>query len=578
LPVLIGVGIAAGVIVGIVVGAPSLRIGGFYLANTTLLFALAVPAIATNTAALGGAYGFSIVGNPQYPSGTWLYELILLCLMLFLVLQAAVRYSRVGRRLLCIGSSVQLGASLGINPYRTKLMALAISSIPAGAAGAIYLYSQQLITPDSVTPNLSFFVLAAIVLGGFGTLLGPIVGTIIVVGISVFFAQQGTLTDIGFGLLLIVLALGAPGGLAQLGKKTLRLILRLVDRVTGRKPTMAVAGAPSDGAQPDGAPSEPLTADAHFQDSEARAGSDAVTPGEARARISAVAGITSAEISQRRSGARSDRSADSVEQASQGIEVIDVSRSFGGIKAVSNASLTLRPHEVHALVGSNGSGKTTVLNLVSGFYRIDSGKILVDGVDTKGMKADAIARKAGIARTFQTPKFLETATLEENLQLGVDTSISVRDIEAILRLPRGRKSEDESREVARYVIDTIGLRRYSGTPVSGLPHGLRRIAEVGRCLTVGPRYLLLDEPGAGLSRHEMDFLREIILGVAASGVGILVVEHNLTFVRDVAHSVTVMDLGQVVVQGEMGEVLASQDTRSVFLGSRSYQNQSSEQA
>ena len=224
LPVMIVAGMVAGILVGLIVGGPSLRIGGFYLGNTTLLFALALPAIAQNTASLGGAYGFSTVGSAQYPSGTWLYELVLVFVVLFILLQAAVRYSRVGRRLLCIGSSAELGSSVGMSPYRTKLLALVVSSVPAGIAGALYLYGQQLVTPDSVSANLSFYILAAIVLGGFGTLLGPVVGTLIVVGASIFFAQEGTATDIGFGLLLIVLALAAPGGLDQLGKKALALV------------------------------------------------------------------------------------------------------------------------------------------------------------------------------------------------------------------------------------------------------------------------------------------------------------------------------------------------------------------
>ena len=247
---------------------------------------------------------------------------------------------------------------------------------------------------------------------------------------------------------------------------------------------------------------------------------------------------------------------------------MSVSRSFGGIQAVRDVTLTLRAKEIHALVGPNGSGKTTLLNLISGFYGIQSGRILVDGTDTRGLKVHTVAKLTGIARSFQTPKFLERATLVENLQLGADSAIDGTDSSSILRLPRGRKTEHESREVAESTIDLIGLGAYRDTAASELPHGLRRIAEVGRCLTTRPSYLLLDEPGAGLSRREMAFLREIIEGVAAAGIGVLLVEHNLAFVREVAHQVTVMDLGEVLAEGEMEVVLAQDDTRSIFLGSR----------
>lgn len=531
LPVMIVAGMAAGVIAGAVVGAPSLRIGGFYLANTTLLFALALPAIVQNTSFLGGAYGFEFVGRPQYPSGAFLYELIVVILILFILFQGGIRYSRVGRRMLCIGASPELGASVGISAYNTKLLALVLSSIPAGVAGALYVYSQQLVTPNSVSANLSFYILAAIILGGFGTIVGPVIGSIVVVGATVFFSSLGNITDIAFGVLLILLAMGAPNGIGDLATRGLRYVAGMQqNRGASLKPSIS---APSN------------------------AGSGA---------IDTIDQPTVRNILEHQSGPGVPSTR---EIQADGILVSGVSRAFGGVRAVDEVDLRLEPGEVHALVGSNGSGKTTLLNLISGFYRVDRGTISVDGTVINGMKVQDIAVRARLSRTFQTPKLLESSTLRENIQIGADSRSYIGNIPAMLHLPEGRRNEANSRAIAESAISAIGLGRFSGSPISELPHGLRRIAEVGRALTTRPRYLLLDEPAAGLSRREMEFLRELVLVIADCGVGVLLIEHNLTFVRRVASRVTVMDVGRVVAAGRVDEVLAEATTRSVFLGSQS---------
>ncbi|MBS0643230.1 MAG: ABC transporter ATP-binding protein [Proteobacteria bacterium] len=247
------------------------------------------------------------------------------------------------------------------------------------------------------------------------------------------------------------------------------------------------------------------------------------------------------------------------------LEARGVIKRFGGLVAVDNVSLELRPGEVHGLIGPNGSGKTTLLNLISGYYPIDGGHIVLGGADITRKPVRERAR-AGVARTFQTPKLVLSLPVLDNAMLGGWPDVRSGFLETALSAPRTRREEAELRERAAAMLRGVGLGRVMDRRADLLEHTAQRFLEIARALTLRPKFVLLDEPAGGLTVAEIDHLGAIIGVMRDAGIGVLLVEHHTDFVFRVCDRVTALNLGRMIAHGSAQHVRNDPDVIRVYLG------------
>jgi urea transport system ATP-binding protein len=238
------------------------------------------------------------------------------------------------------------------------------------------------------------------------------------------------------------------------------------------------------------------------------------------------------------------------------LEIRDLHVAFDAFHAVDGLDLTLCEHEVRFVIGPNGAGKTTLIDAITNLVRPTSGSILFAGEELVGRKEHAIVR-AGIGRTFQTPSVFEQLSVLENV-----------DIAATFRLPfrsllRRRKGISDAVAVA---LDSVGLAELRDAAAGSLSHGQKQWLEVAMVLVQQPRLLLLDEPVAGMTEKERLRTGELVTQIARQGTTVLVVEHDMDFVRRFAHKVTVMHEGKVLTEGTVAEVQQDDTVREVYLG------------
>ncbi|OYW57602.1 MAG: ABC transporter [Rhizobiales bacterium 12-68-15] len=218
---------------------------------------------------------------------------------------------------------------------------------------------------------------------------------------------------------------------------------------------------------------------------------------------------------------------------------------FGGLTALSEASLRVKGGEVHALIGPNGAGKSTFVNTISGFYTPASGDCELDGIALTGLRSHQIAR-VGLSRTFQNTELFGDMSVLENVIAGYQRRLTYGVVDAVLRTPRRRREEAQARQVAIGLLAFVGLEAYANEAARFLPFGLQRRLEIARALAAKPRLLLLDEPAAGLTTQEIDDLEAVIRRIAALGISVLLIEHHVDLIMAVADTVTVLDYGQVI--------------------------------
>ena len=227
-----------------------------------------------------------------------------------------------------------------------------------------------------------------------------------------------------------------------------------------------------------------------------------------------------------------------------------VSRSFQGIQALREVDLEVGRREVVGLIGPNGAGKTTLVNCVTGFDLPDSGSVVVDGSDVTGWKATRRAR-AGIARSFQQGHLFGGLSVRENVEVAA--------------LGVGRSAR-EARRRADGILDLLQLTRDAEEPAGRLPHGVAMKLGVARALATDPRYMLLDEPAAGLSDSELPAFVAVLRSLADSDRGVLVIDHNMALIMEVCDRLCVLDGGRMIAQGTPEEIRRSADVAAAYLG------------
>jgi ABC-type branched-subunit amino acid transport system ATPase component/ABC-type branched-subunit amino acid transport system permease subunit len=513
------IGAIVGAAGGLVIGLPALRVGGFYLALVSLFAALAIPAVAQQLAFVGGNTGiplYAVTGFAPKITGEVLYLVILTVVLLVTLFSWALVHSRVGRRFIALHTSEQLASSIGVTGYRTKLSAILIASVLAGGAGGIYVYTQQFFGPGSSSVNLAVLLLAGLVIGGAGTISGPLVGGVLILGLNEFLTGFQTYSDIIFGALLLAFAIFMPNG--------------LIARIDALSTRLGIRRPPSGSSVAGRGPGE-------------------TDPPEVRARVASLPAwppVIGAD-------------------GNSPLVIEGARRAFGGVTALADLDLTIERGKIHGLIGSNGSGKTTLLNLISGFYAMDAGQIRVGATRLDTRPAYVVAR-TGIARTFQSPKLMLRENALDNVIPAVELRVRCLGAESVLRLPRGARVNRESRSEALEVLESLGLHRIIDQPASELPHGTRRLVELARAIAMRPSFILLDEPAAGLSPAELELLFSAVENLARSGVGILLIEHNVPMVLGVADQVTVLHQGKRLFLGTPAELRSNTEVASAFLG------------
>lgn len=248
------------------------------------------------------------------------------------------------------------------------------------------------------------------------------------------------------------------------------------------------------------------------------------------------------------------------------LEIKNLGISFGGLKAVQDFDITIEKEQLYGLIGPNGAGKTTVFNLLTGVYRPDTGKILLNGNDITG-KSIIDINKAGVARTFQNIRLFKELTVIENVKVGLHNHHHYSTIEGILRLPKYHKVEKEIEEKAMELLKVFGLEKEAQYKASNLPYGKQRKLEIARALATDPCLLLLDEPAAGMNPNETKELMDTIRFVREQfHMTILLIEHDMKLVSGICEKLTVLNFGQILAQGSTAEVLKDPQVITAYLG------------
>jgi branched-chain amino acid transport system permease protein len=501
LPPYLALAIAAvvGAVFGLIVGLPALRLRTFYFAITTLGFATIVTQVALAWQSVtGGGVG---VAGPIFPKpfdSQWgfyyfCFGLAAICTWM----TANIAASRFGRALTAIRDAEVAAEACGIAKPALLALVFLFSGAVAAIAGGLFASLQSYITPDAFTLDLSVLFFIAILIGGRSSILGPLLGTILLTVLPEFAAPLVAWSTFLYAVLLLVIVLAMPGGIAE-----------LLDFKNRR----------------------PLE--------------------------SGRAIIPRPELLGRLLAAPVDGGALTLEQ---------VALAFGGVHAIDGLDLEIRSGQIHGLIGPNGSGKTTTLNVISGYYAQQSGTVRLNGTALPVLERHRRAHMR-IARTFQTPRIVGSASVLQNVMIGGTIDGECTFVESLLSLPRHRRDEAMLRDTAMLALAAVGLERLAPVRADRLQHSELRFTEIARALMLRPAFLLLDEPAAGLSAEEIGRLGALVVAIARAGTGVLLVEHHADLIFDICHHVTVLNLGKNLAAGTPAEIRSHREVVNAYLG------------
>ncbi len=247
------------------------------------------------------------------------------------------------------------------------------------------------------------------------------------------------------------------------------------------------------------------------------------------------------------------------------LEFDHVTKTFAGLTALHQVSGQVWPRQIKAIIGPNGAGKTTLFNLITGIYELTAGDIRFMGQSLVGLRPNEIAA-LGITRTFQNIKLFQHMTVLENVLVGAHTRTHTGFLAAALRLPRARREEQEVIAQGMALLNKVGIAHRAYDDATELPFGLQRKLEIARALASQPRLLLLDEPAAGLNSTETQDLVDLIRQIRDEGVTIVLVEHDMEMVMDVADEVLVLDYGEVIADAPPEAVQQDERVITAYLG------------
>ena len=485
-------GCVMALLAGALLGMSTLRLGGHYLAMVTISFQQIVTLVMINAIWLThGPDGVSSIGRPDLFQSSQSY--LTFCVAMLALVGYFVWHlpdTRLGRSMRAVRDNELAAGVTGIDVFRTKVYAFAISAVLGGLAGGLFAGGFAYVSPDQFSFAESIVFLTMSLLGGVASPIGSAIGT---------------------GLLILIpewlrFLKSVPGlYLAIYGLSVILIIRYMPDGIWGfinvatkrwRARTKVHAAGPALQLMP------------------AKIGGDIV------------------------------------------LEVTGLSKHFGGLKAVDGVDIAVRRGGGHALIGPNGSGKTTTLNVLSGLYQATAGKVVLDGTDVTNMPPHLRAA-AGLGRTFQNIRLFRSMTALENVVIGAE-----RPGNTLI----GEGGDAALTQRAMSALSFVGLGGRANELISSFSYGHQRLIEIARALAANPTLLLLDEPAAGLNSSEKLELHELLKRIAAQGLTILIIDHDMTLVREAAQHITVLNFGRRIADGESMAVLRHPDVVSAYLG------------
>ncbi len=496
---------------GLFLGAISLRLTTHYLALVTIGFQTIISLVLNNWKSFtGGADGVSNIPRPQigglsFTDDRNFYWLIVVFLMIAVYVVYRLRNSRMGSALLALREDEIAASAAGINLFWAKVLAFSVSAGLGGLGGALYASGALYISPNIYTFDQSVLFFSMVLVGGQESIIGTILGAVLLTFLPEWlrFLQQYYIAVYGF--LVIVVILFLPEGLWGLLVRGVKAALRVFRK--GDKMEMADVQLLQ----------TPVNRTKHPQ------ATDEVI-----------------------------------------LEVENLHKHFGGVKAVNGMSFKVRKGDVVVLIGPNGSGKTTVLNVLSGIYDATDGTISYRGKNITNKKPHEVNR-LGIARTYQNIRLFPELTALENVVVGYYPKGSVGLVGTLLSRRKGYLEEKVAKERAREALELLGFTRMN-EKAKNLPYGQQRIVEIARAMVAGPEILLLDEPAAGMNPEETKSLSEIIYRLHDLGLTIVLIEHDMSFVTNVATQAYVMDFGKKIGEGSVQSVLRDPEVIKAYLG------------
>ena len=503
--------IALTTVVSIVMTLVTLRASALYWGLITLSVDLVIIQVANQWSGVtGGFNGLPGVPRPQWFGGpmddvSFFYLSLAGLALSYLVIRNVV-LSAVGRQFQAVRESEDTASSLGINPNSTRVLAFAIAGGVAGLAGALYAQELNYISPQVAAPSGGLILFIAIFLGGFGSLIGPLLGMALVSLVQAKLVDVPEYSQLFLGLFLLVAIFVLPRGLVGTWRAT-----RFFH-----------------GEEPDPAPAE-------------RAGDP----------LAAVR------------GAEADGADPKVALLARGI-----SKHFGGVRALRGVGIELMTGEIHGLIGPNGAGKSTLASCLSGQLKPESGgEIRIDNRTLPG--APHRVARSGVTRVYQVPHLFESVSVLGNVETGMSMRVRYRWYSAALRLPSYAKEERRLKAEATELLRLVGLEGLANRPASVLSHGQKRLVEILRAVATRPAVLILDEPATGLHEQDLERLEALIRSLRGQGIAILLIEHNMNFVMRLCDRITVLDFGETIANGKPSEVAASTAVREAYLGTSS---------
>jgi len=248
------------------------------------------------------------------------------------------------------------------------------------------------------------------------------------------------------------------------------------------------------------------------------------------------------------------------------LQVKNVSKNFGGIKAVNNLSFEVKKGEIISIIGPNGAGKTTVFNIISGFYKPDSGKIIFKNEDITGKPSHVLAN-AGIGRTFQNLRLFKSLTVFENVMVAYLSKHTYGIIDAVFRSSKYNKLTIEAKNKVRQLLDFFKLTSKEYLYAGNLPYGEQRKLELARALAIEPKILLIDEPAAGMNNTEVkELLENLIMIRDFFSMTLLIIEHQMELVMNISERIIVMDFGEKIAEGTPQEIKTNPRVIEAYLG------------